>query len=469
MKQITLIALASILLATSCRKIEVDGAPSSSNNNGTTTSENTILEGRITANRTLKADYTYKLRGLVYVTNGAILTIEPGTKIVGEQGRNGGLIITRSCKIIADGTPDKPIVFTSESPNPTRGDWAGLVILGNAPTNSSFNGVAGIGEIEGGINNSDGLGLYGTPSTQNQNPADNSGILRYVRIEYAGYAFLPDKEINGLTLGGVGNKTIIDYVQVSYANDDSFEWFGGTVNCTHLIAYKGLDDDFDTDNGFSGKVQYAIGFRDSSIADISGSNGFESDNDAGGSTLTPQTSAIFCNVTLIGPKESLSNIGNSNFKRGIHARRNSAISVFNSIIMGWPTGWLVDASAGTATDLNLLGSSPKAIYGNNIIAGNKTQVSYTANSTPTGWNADSVTNYLNSKSNTFMVNNSEVQLGAPFKYDNTVDFNPVANSPALSGASFAYAKLDPAFFMSTSYRGACALGDTWWKNWTSFK
>ena len=196
------------------------------------------------------------------------------------------MIITSSCKIIADGTVDKPIVFTSEAATPQRGDWAGLVILGNAPTNASFNGVQGVGEIEGGINNSDGLGLYGTPATQAQNPADNSGILRYVRIEYAGYAFLPDKEINGLTFGGVGNKTIVDNVQVSYANDDSFEWFGGTVNCKHLISFRTLDDDFDTDNGFSGKVQFGISLRDSSVADISKSEAFESDNDAAGSSLT---------------------------------------------------------------------------------------------------------------------------------------------------------------------------------------
>lgn len=190
MKRIMLYLIAFVLFGSSCRKIEVDG-PSNNNSGNNNTSENTILEGRITSNRTLKADYVYKLRGLVYVTNGAVLTIEPGTKIVGEQGRNGGLIITRSCKIIADGTPDKPIVFTSESATPNRGDWAGLVILGNAPTNASFNGQTGIGEIEGGINNSDGLGLYGLGTSSN--PADNSGILRYVRIEYAGYAFLPDK------------------------------------------------------------------------------------------------------------------------------------------------------------------------------------------------------------------------------------------------------------------------------------
>lgn len=241
-----------------------------------------ILTGKITSNLTLKANNTYKLRGLVYVTNGATLTIEPGTKIVGEADKNGGLIITRGSKIMAEGTVNNPIIFTSEKPVPKRGDWAGVVILGAALTNSSYNGQQGIGEIEGGINNAAGDGLYG-----GTNAADNSGVLKYVRIEYAGYAFLPDKEINGLTFGGVGSGTTVDYVQVSYANDDSFEWFGGTVNCTHLIAYKGLDDDFDTDNGFSGKVQFGIAVRDPLVADVSGSNAFESDNDANGSALTP--------------------------------------------------------------------------------------------------------------------------------------------------------------------------------------
>jgi len=372
MKKFILAAGFMGLMATGCRKIEVDGTTTIVTTGGGTTTENTILEGRIIANRTLKANYTYKLRGLVYVANGAVLTIEPGTKIVGETGKNGGLIICRSAKIIADGTVDKPIVFTSESATPKGGDWAGLVILGNAPTNSSFNGQAGIGEIEGGINNSDGLGLYGLGASSN--PADNSGILRYVRIEYAGYAFLPDKEINGLTLGGVGNQTIIDFVEVAYANDDSFEFFGGTVNCKHLIAYKGLDDDFDCDNGYSGKVQFGISLRDSSVADISGSNGFEVDNDASGSTLTPQTNAVFSNMTVIGPRATLGNTGNSNFKRGLHLRRNSSISIFNSIIMGWPVGLLVDASTGRPTDLNIAGGT--MVLSNNIMTGNNTPFAY---------------------------------------------------------------------------------------------
>ena len=467
MKKLFLYVALIGLTTTGCRKIEIDGttvvAP------GPTPAENTILEGRISANLTLKAANTYKLRGLVYVTNGAILTIEPGTKIVGEKGKNGGLIITRSCKIIADGTIDKPIVFTSEETTPQRGDWSGLVILGNAPTNASFNGVAGIGEIEGGINNSDGLGLYGTPATQAQNPADNSGILRYVRIEYAGYAFLPDKEINGLTLGGVGNKTIVDNVQVSYANDDSFEWFGGTVNCTHLISFRTLDDDFDTDNGFNGKVQFGISLRDSSVADISKSEAFESDNDANGSSLLPQTAAIFSNMTVMGPKATLSNTGNSLFVWGAQIRRNSSLSIFNSVIMGYPNGLFIDATKGVPTDNNIPGSLSVQ---NTIIAGCTNPVLYSIagnSNTPLVANTTAtITSWFNTASygNSILTNNSDVNLGAPFNYS-IPDFNPAAGSPAATGASFTNAKMATGF-TTVSYKGACAVGDTWWKGWTKF-
>ena len=464
MKKLMYLSLFAIIASVGCRKIEVDGGSGNNNGNGNGNTENTILEGRISENRTLKASQTYKLRGLVYVTNGAVLTIEPGTKIVGEKGKNGGLIITRSCKIIADGTAEKPIVFTSEEANPRRGDWAGLVLLGNAPTNASFNGQEGIGEIEGGINNSDGLGLYGLGKSSN--PADNSGILRYVRIEYAGYAFLPDKEINGLTFGGVGNGTIVDYVQVSYANDDSFEWFGGTVNCTHLVSYKALDDDFDTDNGFSGKVQFGIVLRDSAVADISKSEAFESDNDANGSQLLPQTKAIFSNMTVVGPRASSANIGNSLFLAGAQIRRNSSQSIFNSIIIGWPVGILIDASKGYPTDNNLAASLNVQ---NTIIAGCTTPVKYAASTTsPTGATNATILDWFNTASfgNTIVTATTDAKLEAPFNYANP-DFSPQAGSPALTGAAFSHSNLLSGF-TSVNYRGAVGVNDTWYKNWTKF-
>ncbi|MBS1742565.1 MAG: hypothetical protein JST81_05965 [Bacteroidetes bacterium] len=471
MKKLFLFGLVIATASIGCRKIEVDGGTTVINTTDSTGTENVILQGRITANRTLHAQYTYKLRGLVYVTNGAILTIEPGTRIVGEAGTadKGALIITRSCKIIADGTVDKPIVFTSEAATPQRGDWAGLIILGNAPTNSSFNGTQGIGEIEGGVNNSDGLGLYGTPSSQGQNPADNSGILRYVRIEYAGFAFLPDKEINGLTFGGVGSGTVVDHVQVSYANDDSFEWFGGTVNCSHLISYRTLDDDFDTDNGFSGKVQFGIALRDSAVADISKSEAFESDNDANGSSLLPQTSAVFSNMTVLGPKATLSNTGNNLFVWGAQIRRNSTLSLFNSLIMGWPNGLYIDATKGVPTDNNI----PASLFvQNTVIAGCPQPVLYslgTNTNVPTTPNTTAtITDWFNTASynNSILPNNTDVGLTDPFNYSNP-DFNPTSSSVVANGASFSHPKLATGF-TSVNYQGACAPGDSWWKVWTKF-
>lgn len=193
--------------------------------------------------------------------------------------------------------------------------------------------------------------------------ADNSGILSYVRIEFAGYPFQKDKEINGLTLGSVGSGTTLDHIQVSYSNDDSYEWFGGTVNAKYLIAYHGWDDDFDTDNGYSGNVQFGLVVRDSRIADTSQSNSFESDNNASGSDVNPFTSATFSNITFVGPKMDGSfknntdyiNGGNMNpnngsalgkFQAAMHIRRNSRLNCVNSLAIGYPIGLILDNEKG---------------------------------------------------------------------------------------------------------------------------
>lgn len=172
---------------------------------------------------------TYLLKGWVYIADGAELTIEPGTIIKGDKQTKAALIAERGGKLIAKGTATEPIVFTSEEAAGSRkpGDWGGIILCGKAKNNQTEQ------QIEGG------------PRTKHggADDADNSGALSYVRIEFAGYPFQKDKEINGLTLGSVGSGTEIDHVQVSYSNDDSFEWFGGTVNCKYLVAYKGWDDD----------------------------------------------------------------------------------------------------------------------------------------------------------------------------------------------------------------------------------
>lgn len=480
-KTILLTAMAGFIFANlSCRKIEVDGTTTTITTGGGTTAENTILTGRITSDRTLKASYTYTLRDLVYVTNGATLTIEPGTKIVGEKNTRGALIITRGAKIIANGTAAAPIVFTSDQAAPQRGDWAGIVILGRARTNASYNGTPGLGEAEGGINNGDGLGLYGGTDDN-----DNSGSLQYVRIEYAGYAFLPDKELNGLSMYALGKGTTLKYIQVSFANDDSYEWFGGNVNMDHIIAYKGLDDEQDSDNGFSGNIQFVICQRDSSVADVSGSNGWESDNDANGIAVItpsgqtqpqPQTKAVWSNVTMVGPRATLSNVGNSLFRNGAQIRRNSAISIFNSVMVGWPVGLLIDASTGTPTDVNITGTPSipnqgiNLFFQNNIIAGCAVPLKYTASGTaPTGWDLAALTTWFNlpANNNSILTNSSDVKLTDAFNVTGSPDYSPQTGSPLLSGAAFTHAKLTG--FTPVSYRGAVGPGDNWWKGWTSFK
>lgn len=184
-------------------------------------------------------------------------------------------------------------------------------------------------------------------------------------MEFAGYPFDTDKEINGITFGSVGSGTTIDHIQVSYSNDDSYEWFGGAVNCQYLVAYKGWDDEFDTDNGFSGTVQYCLSIRDPRIADTSQSNGFESDNNASGAETSPFTNATFKNVTFIGPKTAKnSDFENTSdyitaslvfpdngsklgrFQSAMQIRRSSKLNVENTLAVGYPVGLIIDGEKG---------------------------------------------------------------------------------------------------------------------------
>lgn len=305
------------------------------------------VKGSLEGNITWTANKIYKLVGFVRVgeesTFGNInktgtLTIEPGTVIIGDRATKGTLIVQRGSKIIANGTADKPIIFTSERKPGEKeaGDWGGLVICGKAPNNLPDDKANR--ELEGGYG-----GFHG-----GTDPADNSGSLKYVRVEYAGVPINPNQEVNSVTFGSVGSGTTVDYVQASFGLDDSFEWFGGTVNCKHLIAYKGLDDDFDTDNGFSGYVQYGIGIRGTTQADQSGSNGFECDNDANGSSNTPFTSAIFANMSIIGAKDKAETSINVQFQNGAQLRRNNKQKLYNTFITGYPNGIYIDSQRGDA-------------------------------------------------------------------------------------------------------------------------
>ena len=483
-KYILFVSAIAALATTGCRKIETDGEIQVVVVNGGGTGNNTgqtiTLQGRINADTILRKQNTYILKGLVYMVGNHTMTVEAGTTVKGSfSGADvAALIITRGSKLIAIGTPDAPIVFTSASPNPQSGDWGGIVLCGKAPINTSFNGTPGLFQVEGGIDNANGDGLAGSGDAVAPAPVptDNSGTLKYVRIEWAGYAYQPDKEINSLTMAAVGSGTIIDHVQTVYAKDDAYEWFGGTVNCKFLIAFKTQDDDFDTDNGFSGKVQFGLIIRDSVIADISNSEAFESDNNATGTTASPKTTAIFSNVTAIGPRYTLNNIGSSLFRAAAHIRRNSGISIFNTIIMGWPRGIEIDATLGNSTALNIEDSTLR--LRNITLAGNtvNTRFSGTAGATITNDAAFS-TWFTNSfYNNDILVNTADAKLIQPYNYlapDPTPFAGANGNQKILTNGGFTDPKFagDTFFDQTVTFRGGVApAGElaSWWKGWTKW-
>jgi hypothetical protein len=445
MKRLPQIALLfSLLFATYACGNEEEGGSVEPQVQFTTSESNGLMtvQGSTESNVTFFANKKYLLKGFVYVKSGATLTIEPGTIIKGDKASMATLIVERGGKIMAKGTAQKPIVFTSNQPVGSRaaGDWGGIILLGAAPTNLPSDNA----KIEGGVDRPYG----GTIA------ADNSGVLSYVRIEFPGIAFQPDNEINGLTLGGVGSGTTIDHVQVSYSGDDSFEMFGGTVNAKYLIAYKTVDDMFDTDNGYSGNMQYVLGISDPAVADASGSNGFESDGDAQGSDNTPKTAAVFSNVSLFGPKATSGTTVNGNFKRAMHIRRNSSISVYNSVFAGWPVGLLLD---GAKSQANATAGSLK--IQNTVISGTGNALTVESGSTY------DVAAWFNSSGKNNQVVADNATLGIAGSFNQTTRPNFSIGTQLQTGASFTGLN---SFFTNGTYLGAFANGQDWTEGWANF-
>lgn len=416
-----------------------------------------VVNSNITTNTTWTNNNTYIITGYIYVTNGATLTINAGTWIQGDSITKGSLIVTRGSKLHAVGSACQPIVFTSEKPAGLRkrGDWGGIILLGYAQVNwagdtGHVEGITPIAETLYGGGKNPNCGGGDCP-----NNADNSGDIEYVRIEFAGVALAPNNEINGLTMGGVGNGTTIDHVMVSYSNDDSYEWFGGSVNCSHLVAYDGIDDDFDTDNGFSGKIQFGVSMRDPAVADVSGSKNYESDNDPTGSANTPQTSCIFQNMTTLG---GATNTTDPNFKQNGHIRRNSACKIYNSIMMGMPQGILVD---GASTIANCATSSfLKSDYVEQATANYR---GYTPAGDP---NQPAAEANLAGNNNVYSTQYSGVLTDPDFPASSANDFVPAAGNPLPSSDASLYSG---GFWTSVSYVGAFnPAGDSWAGDWTNF-
>lgn len=448
----------------------------------------------ITTTLTLDATKIYLLKGFIVVKSGGKLVIPAGTIIRAQADLNAtpknyaSIIVERGGQIEVLGTATNPVVITSNKAvgSRERGDWGGLVICGRGTHNlwaaatdaiqlEGFNVVpatidATLGKIGGTL------------------PNDNSGIIRYLRLEFGGLAFEANREINGLTLGAVGSATEINNVQVSFSNDDAFEWFGGSVNSRNLISWKTTDDDFDTDNGYSGVNQFGIAVRDSSLYDLtyaaasnaSTSEGFESDNEGQGTAqLTSFTNAIFSNFTMVGPipvgakYADATAVTRAAFRRGARIRRNSSLRIVNSIFMGYRNFVMIDGDSSLRNTNNAAvlaaftpaltavdATTKQLMFSNNIIV-NTTSAYTTAGDTTAnglvevargatlgGGSAGKLAaldTWVRSAANANKINPVEHTAGTllvnPVANPATgtvADFRPVAGSPALSGGGLRF-------------------------------
>lgn len=273
----------------------------------------------LSSNLTLTADNDYILEGGVYIggdnTQQSTLRVSPGTKIMGQPA--AFLSIMRGSKIFAEGTRKKPIVFTSlKTTGRKPGDWGGLVINGNAPINGCAVGTVLCESIMEGIKEE-------KVKFGGNDPADSSGILKYVRVEYSGYPIAPDNELNGISFGGVGAGTLVDYVQVHKSSDDGVEFWGGNVNLKHIVLTGNEDDSFDWDMGYVGKVQFLLIDQLNSVSD----NGFEADNLKSPMDAMPRSNPTISNATVIASTNT------SGY--GTLLRRGTAGHISNSIITGF--------------------------------------------------------------------------------------------------------------------------------------
>ncbi|MFN3561721.1 MAG: hypothetical protein ACK4XY_02205 [Chloroherpetonaceae bacterium] len=447
------------------------------------------LVGNITGTRTLSKDTVYLLKGFVNVQPDGQLIIPAGTRIEGDFESQGALLTVRgggnrrSGRIIANGTAQEPIVFTSERPvgSRRRGDWGGIVLNGLAPNNGAGGTLIGEGNT----------GAHGGTL-----PTDTSGILRYVRLEFGGTKITPDNEINGFTFNSVGNGTVLEYLQSHYIADDAFEWFGGTVNAKYLVATGCDDDNFDLDNGFCGKIQFGVVVQDRGLAN----RGYEVNNDGQGSgnrssaPVASLTSPIVYNVTLVGAGVARANDDNND---GIYMRGNSQGQYWNQIVVNFGGfGAVVDGSGSITQYQNDSLQVRNSIFANrgllrlrNATAGDTVGPSVWGafrRSGTIGYDTVDATTGLNFFTKSAGRGNrnftSRDGILRNVNYDNPMngtkpDLRPAAGSPALTGAANPTQNpLDQTarfpgdktgFFQAVDYIGAMKDTD-WTDGWTTW-
>jgi hypothetical protein len=458
MNKLSLLLSACIVIVMSCSKSDDQTTPPPGGGGNDTAVGSTIdIRGVIRTSQTWRKDFIFRLRGYVYVTDGAVLTIEPGTKIVSNKDSAGVLVIYKDAQIIADGTSSSPIVFTSNESSPAPGDLGGVILAGQAKVNNNHT------VMEGGIDPA--FASFG-----GTNDAHSSGILRYVRIEYGGKAVNPGDEVNGLSLYGVGNGTTIDYVQVLRGQDDAFEFFGGTVNCKHLIAYNSADDDFDMDDGYRGKIQFAISIKDPAFTDNklgAGdlSNNFEVDNvnPANGLawTRSPITFPVLSNFTAVGPNNAAGT--SADYGYGMRWRRGAKFILANSIVIGGQKAGLDIDDDSTAS---YYAKDTSRFYNSFLNAyGKPFQVAKLVVAPPVLDSLGLATKVTTHDMSVYYPNAADIKLTDPFS-DSSPNLNPAAGSPALTGALFDFGALSDAFFDKVAFRGALDGTTDWTAGWT---
>ena len=425
----TFITICALLALVSCRKSEYP----------VTTEISVTDNGTGTGNVTWSSKNTYILEGLVFVNDGQVLTIEPGTVIRGRTGQGelaSALIVTRGGKINAQGTPEAPIIFTCEGddlegsiPIEAKGLWGGIIILGNAPLNAS----GGEAAIEG-IAISEPRGIYG-----GEDALDDSGILEYVSIRHGGTNIGLENEINGLTLGGVGSNTIIHHIEVISNADDGVEIFGGTVNIKYVIAAFCGDDAFDLDMGYRGKGQFWLAIQNNE----SGNEIIEIDGSTGHLTSQPYTRPEIYNLTGVGK-------GNSLNGRIVSFATNAAGVIHNSIFINQKNGISLQHYEGLpgcigqwqqqnlqisySTFWNVAENTPQSIF---VIAGDNP--------------GEDITNQWN---NYFSEANNSIADPGITVLEEKYNLFPITNEPV-------YTPID-SWFDAVNYRGAFGS-----YNWTS--
>lgn len=403
------------------------------------------VSGTITSSTTWTADKRYVLSEFVGVAAPAVLTIEPGTVVYGGTSR-ATLFIQRGAKIMADGTARRPIVFTSPRRTGERAqtDWGSLVILGNAPIN-----------VTGGSAFLEGLPSEPAYSFGGSDANDSSGVVRYVRLEFGGFLIATNQEINGLTMGGVGRGTVIDYVEVLHNKDDAFEFFGGTVNARHLLGIAFADDGLDFDFGYTGSVQYAAMIK-RAVNDEGDSNIFtESDNNipANADAARPLTNPNVYNVTAVRVASGVGQYG------GV-LRRNTAGKFFNNVVTGSRLAPVTIRDASTFNNV----TAGDLVVDRSILHGNFEDSGF-----------GSSDNAVNTRSFLFstMTRNRNLDpllaMGSPTLVRTYMpDLTPLPGSPALD-ADFVANPPDNGFLEAVDYMGAVGPGSNWLlTGWASF-